>query len=119
MSGHKALEAWKSAHRVVGEVFDTSFKSPTPSGWPIYDQLRRAALSLQLNIAERYGLRSPRAFRRHLDIAYGSAIETGDLPELIIEKRLGPVEMAENLLAHTLRTQRLLLGLIHRYRSPP
>ena len=119
MQEHKSLEAWKCAHRVVGEIFDPGFKAPAPFAWPIYDQLRRAALSVQLNIAEGYALQTPRAIKRHLVIAYGSAIETGDLLELILEKRLGPADMAEKLLVQTLRTQRLLLGLIHRYQSTP
>lgn len=119
MHQHKSLEAWKCAHRVVGEIFDPGFKASSPSSWAIYDQLRRAALSVQLNIAEGYAMRTPRAIRRHLVLAYGSSIETGDLLELILEKQLGPADLAENLLAQTLRTQRLLLGLIHRYQSSP
>jgi four helix bundle protein len=117
MLQHKSLEAWKSAHQVVGEIFDPDFKAPTPSSWAIYDQLRRAALSVQLNVAEGYAMRTPRAIKRFLVIAYGSAIETGDLLELILEKKLGPADMVEKLLAQTFRTQRLLLGLIHRYQS--
>lgn len=118
MKGHKSLEASKSAHFVVGAVYDPAFRAPQPPAYPIYDQLRRAALSMQLNIAEGYGLRSPAAFRRHLNIAYGSAIETADLLELILEKHLGPTDLTRTLLARTHRTQQLLLGLIHRYSGP-
>ena len=89
MHRHKSLEAWKSAHAVVSAVFDSQFVAPHPRAYPIYDQLRRAALSVQLNIAEGYGLRSAAAFRRHLIIAYGSAIETADLLELILEGSSG------------------------------
>jgi four helix bundle protein len=39
-------------------------------------------LSVQLNIAEGYALRSPKRFRNHLDIAYASAVEMRDLLEL-------------------------------------
>jgi four helix bundle protein len=115
MQGHKSLEAWKSAHAVVSGVFDSTFAAPHPRAYPIYDQLRRAALSVQLNIAEGYAMQSGKAFKRYLVIAYGSAIETGDVLELIIEKALGPERLAKNILADALRTQRLLLGLIRRY----
>lgn len=118
MRGHKGLEAWQCAHSVVSGVFDSEFTAPHPRAYPIYDQLRRAALSVQLNIAEGYGLRSAAAFRRHLTIAYGSAIETGDLLELLLEKKLGPVRSTQILLDRTHRTQQLLLGLIHRYTNP-
>ncbi len=119
MHGHKDLEAWKSAHAVVGAIFSPAFQAPSPACYPIYDQLRRAALSVQLNIAEGYELRSARAFRRHLVIAAGSAVETGDLLELILEKQLGPRGVVEELLSHTHRTQRLLRGLIARYTAKP
>jgi len=120
MRGHKTLEAWKSAHIVVVAVFEPGFRASHPAHYPIYDQLRRAALSVQLNIAEGYGLQSARAFRRHLVIAYGSSIETADLLELLLEKNLGPAGVAKHLLATTYRTQQLVLGLIHRYsRSQP
>lgn len=118
MKGHKSLKAWQSAHEVVSLVYDTAFSAPHPRAYPIYDQLRGAALSVQLNIAEGYGLGSAAAFRRHLNIAYGSAMETADLLELILEKKLGPIGMSQNLLARTHRTQQLLLGLIHRYTRP-
>lgn len=118
MQRHKSLEAWKCAHSVVSGVFDAAFTAPHPRAYPIYDQLRRAALSVQLNISEGYGLRSVPAFRRHLNIAYGSAIETGDLLELILEKSLGPARPTQILLARTYRTQQLVLGLIHRYSQP-
>lgn len=64
-------------------------------------------------------MRTPRAIKRHLVIAYGSSVETGDLLELILEKQLGPTDLVEKLLDQTFRTQRLLLGLIHRYQSSP
>lgn len=118
MKGHKTLEAWKSAHAVVAAVFEPEFRASHPAHYPIYDQLRRAALSVQLNIAEGYGLRSAPAFRRHLVIAFGSSVEAGDLLELLLEKNLGPASVVRNLLATTHRTQQLVLGLIHRYTKP-
>src|SRR5690242_3036568 len=49
---------------------------------------QRSSLSVQLNIAEGYSL--PRRFRSHLEIAYGSAVETGDLLELALEEGVIP-----------------------------
>ena len=49
---------------------------------PIFTQIQRAALSVQLNIAEGYALRTSKRFRNHVDIAYGSPVETAELLEL-------------------------------------
>jgi four helix bundle protein len=59
---------------------------------PCVDQLQRAALSVQLNIAEGYALKSSRRFRNHLDIAYGSAVETAELLDLTSELGLFPAD---------------------------
>ena len=49
--------------------------------------------------------------------AYGSAVETGELLELAIRSALLPEELSRAALDSCLRCQRLLLGLIKRYRE--
>jgi four helix bundle protein len=50
-----------------------------------FAQLQRASLSVQLNIAEGYAFGDSPSFTRHLAIAYGSAVETGELLEVALE----------------------------------
>ena len=83
---------------------------------PCVDQLQRAALSVQLNIAEGYALRSSKRFRNHLDIAYASAVETAELLELNSDLELLPPDNAEPTIQRCKRCQGLLLGLIKRLR---
>ena len=83
---------------------------------PCVDQLQRAALSVQLNIAEGYALKPSRRFRNHLDIAYGSAVEVSDLLELTNELGLFPGDRVRETIQRCSRTQGLLLGLIKRLR---
>jgi four helix bundle protein len=83
---------------------------------PCIDQLQRAALSVQLNIAEGYALKSPKRFRNHLDIAYGSAVETAELLELTSELGLLPNDCLGITIQRCHRSQGLLLGLIKRLR---
>src|SRR5207244_6746275 len=52
---------------------------------PIFDQLRRATISIGANIVEGYALSTPLQFRRHLRIALGSAAEAEYLTSLIAE----------------------------------
>jgi len=51
-------------------------------------------------------------FRRHLRIAYGSAVETTDLLELIEELELLPPASVQPTLEASRRTQGLVLGLL-------
>ena len=56
-----------------------------PSTWALFDQLRRAAISVEANLVEGYALGTPALFRRHLRIALGSAAEVETLLDLAIE----------------------------------
>jgi four helix bundle protein len=71
---------------------------------------------VQLNIAEGYALKSPRRFRNHLDIAYGSAVETAELLELTGVLGLLPADRIATAIQRCHRSQALLLGLIKRLR---
>jgi four helix bundle protein len=84
----------------------------------VYDQLTRAAISAQLNISEGYGTGTRGLFLHHLRIARGSAIETGDLLELLLELGAVPSSEGSAALRSCLRCQRLLLGLVKKYQAP-
>ena len=71
---------------------------------------------MQLNIAEGSSFGASATYRRHLGIAYGSAIETGELIELAADEQIILSPAADELLAHSRNTQRLLLGLLKRHR---
>src|SRR6476661_7111331 len=77
-----------------------------------YSQLQRASLSVQLNIAEGYAFGQSPTYLHHLRIAYGSAVETGELLETALKAKVIPVEPATHLLARNRRSQRLLLGML-------
>ncbi len=79
---------------------------------PVFSQLQRAALSVQLNIAEGYALKTSKRFRNHLDIAYGSAVETAELLELCGDLDLLTTEMITVTLQRCRHCQQLLRGLI-------
>jgi four helix bundle protein len=83
-----------------------------PYASALFSQLQRASLSVQLNIAEGYTYGDSPSFTRHLTIAYGSAVETGELLELALDSQIIPTEVGGELLQRNHRSQRLLLGLI-------
>lgn len=84
-----------------------------PSAGPALTQLQRSALSVQLNIAEGHALGSMPAFRRHLRIAYGSAVEASELLGLLRELKLAPPDSLEELIVENRRCQQLVLALLH------
>jgi len=116
MRDHKSLLAWQEAHAVVLILLPAIRQVKYSYANPIFDQLQRAALSVQLNIAEGYALKTSKRFRNHLDIAYGSAVETAELLGLSGELHLLSMELTASTLERCRLCQRLLRGLINHLR---
>jgi four helix bundle protein len=117
MITHKSLRAWQEAAFVTSVVLDISRTCWKPYAQAIFSQLQRASLSTQVNIAEGYSFTNSPTFLRHLSIAYGSAIETGELLELLVSKQMIPEQIAHDTLIHCHNSQKLILGLLKRCRA--
>jgi len=106
MDSYKTLEAWKRAHAAVLLVFQATDRARHPRAFGLFDQLKRATLSVEANIVEGYALGTIPLCRRHLRIAFGSAAEAEC--EARVARELGylpdpAVEEMENLLGGAMR----------------
>jgi four helix bundle protein len=88
-----------------------------PYAAALFSQLQRASLSIQLNIAEGYTFGDSPTFTRHLSIAYGSAVETGELLQLALDACILDEEALQPLLKRVRQTERLLLGMLKKRRK--
>lgn len=119
MRDHKSLLAWVEARTITRVIFRLTRSHWSPHAAELFRQLQRAALSIQLNIAEGHALGDRGRFGNHLAVAYGSATETAELVELAIEDGSLPKDAGEAVLMNTHKCERLLLGLLKRYRDLP
>jgi four helix bundle protein len=113
---HRSLHAWMEAKELSRIAYRASRDHWKPAAGPVFSQLTRAALSIRLNIAEGFALADLGRFGNHLAIAYGSAVETEDILELTLEEGILPKELAQETIAKCQRCERLLVGLLKRYR---
>src|SRR5262245_16335501 len=114
MRDHTSIIAWQEARAVVRGVFDLSETHWRPALGAAWGQLQRCSLSVHLNIAEGYALGTTASFNKHRRIAYGSAVETGEVLDHLAE-RLKPLPgVLPDIQLRCRRSQRLLLGLLHR-----
>jgi four helix bundle protein len=111
MRDHKSLIAWQEARAVALGVLRLGDAHWRPSLSAVFGQLYRASLSAQINIAEGYSFGPSPTYRRHLGIAYGSAVETTDLLENLRDSELIGAEVVTGLILRSRRTQALLRGL--------
>ena len=85
--------------QLVTDVYRLATRLPAIERYGITAQLRRAALSIPLNIAEGFGRRTRRELSRFLSIAEGSLREMQTLLELTVLLEYFPaseVEVATN-----------------------
>ena len=116
MYAYRSLEAWKHAHVVSRLALRATDRADTARSRDLFQQIRRAAVSVEANIVEGYALGTAGLYARHLRIALGSAAEAGCLIRLAGELGYLPeddVKQAEEELGITMR---LLIGL---QRHPP
>jgi four helix bundle protein len=117
MRDHTSLHAWQEAHAVTLLVIQLLRTAWKPYGSALFYQLQRAALSVQLNIAEGYTFGDSPTFTRHLGVAYGSAVETGELLRLLADAAILRPEALTEVRQRNARSQRLILGLLKRRRA--
>src|SRR3954449_2552332 len=98
MRDHRSLHAWQEARAVVLGTIELSRSSWKPYASALFSQLQRASLSVQLNIAEGYSFGDSPTYTRHLRIAYGSAVETGDLLKIALETDVVRPDVGRQLL---------------------
>ena len=76
MSGYKELKVYKRSYKAAKAIYEMTVEFPNEERYGITNQLRRAALSIPLNIAEGYAKReSQEELKRFLMMALGSSNE--------------------------------------------
>ncbi|MDO8503757.1 MAG: four helix bundle protein [bacterium] len=86
-TSYKRLIAWEKADVFAKEVYKITAKFPKTEIYGLTSQLRRAVLSVPLNIIEGYARNNKKEFRNFLRIAYASLVEVEYLLEFALVQR--------------------------------
>ena len=116
MHAYKTLEAWKRAHAAVLLVFRAADRASHPRAFGLFDQLKRATLSVEANIVEGYALGTIPLCRRHLRIAFGSAAEAECEARVARELAYLPASVVDEIEQALSGAMRAVYGLMI---SPP
>lgn len=109
---HQKLDVYQASRRFVLECYKLSNKLPTEEKFGMISQIRRAALSVHLNIAEGASRKSEAERKRYYEISRGSIIEID--AALGIASDLGYLKGidTEQIGAAMINSFKLLTGLI-------
>ena len=84
--GYRKLEVYEKSYRSAVEIYRMTADFPKEERYGITDQMRRASVSIALNVAEGYARReSQEELKRFLRMAVGSAAEMQVLIEFAKE----------------------------------
>lgn len=81
---HKNLDVWKKSLEFVSSIYKLTQNFPREEQFGLTSQLRRASISVVLNIAEGFARSSEIETRRSLEIARSSLVEVDTQIEISI-----------------------------------
>ena len=119
MQNYKELKVWEKAHQFTLKIYQTTKDFPKEEIYGLTSQMRRAAASIPVNIAEGCGRNSNLELANFLQISLGSSNEIEY--DLFLARELLYLKEAQfyelNCLIGEIRA--MLLSLIQRVRNKP
>lgn len=112
MKPHKRLNAWIKSFEFVKEVYRITNTFPSEEKFGLISQMRRAAVSMPVNIAEGAARKSKKEFIQFLHISLGSMTELDTLILLSAELGFTTKDESDLLLKDLDTIGKLIYGLI-------
>jgi four helix bundle protein len=106
---HYNLQAWKAAMALVKDVYNLTREFPNEEVYGLVSQMRRAAVSIPSNLAERAARNGAREFIQFLGVAKGSLSELET--QLLISAELGHLPREHEIFEKLEEVSRLIAGL--------
>lgn len=109
---HKRLSVYESAKQLVILCYKETEAYPGHEKFGLTQQIRRAAISVQLNIAEGCSRKSAAERKRYFEIARGSVIEIDAAFEIAVSLSFTTKEKLSVLSVPMIETFKLLSGML-------
>ncbi|GEO09805.1 four helix bundle protein [Segetibacter aerophilus] len=110
---HTKLNAYQETRKFTLECYKVTRLLPADERFAMVQQLRRAALSAHLNLAEGASRKSIAERKRYFEISRGSVIEVDTAVGIAFELKYLKMEDLESIGELIVNTFKLLTGLIN------
>ncbi|HDH13175.1 MAG TPA: four helix bundle protein [Nitrospirae bacterium] len=111
------IQAWQKARKLVAAVYEISNESLFARDFGLKDQIRRAAVSVMLNIAEGFARKTNREFSQFLVISHGSAAEVQSALYVALDQRYISQEQFKTLYKMADETSKTIMGFTNYLKS--
>jgi four helix bundle protein len=109
---HTKKPVFETSKKFTLEWYRLTKEFPSDEKFAMIQQIRRAALSVHLNIAEGFSRKSEAERKRYYEISRGSLIEVDTAMDIASELNYLPIEKFQPLGVHLISTFKQLTGLI-------
>ena len=110
VNSFKDLTVWQKSIDFVASVYLLVKQLPKEETYALSDQIRRAVVSIPINIAEGFGRNSIKEYIQFLYIALGSASEVET--QIIIGQKIGYFQNIDKYIEDITEIKKMLNGLI-------
>ena len=117
MQDFKKLEVWQLAHSLTLTIYRLTRAFPPGERFGLRDQMRRAAVSIEANLAEGTGRGGDADFARFVQMAFGSACELECHLLIARDLKLLNSESAGETIDGLERIKRMLSGLLRKLKA--
>ncbi|ESU24258.1 hypothetical protein FEDK69T_06990 [Flavobacterium enshiense DK69] len=114
MKDYKKFLVWQKSHQLTLDVYKITSTFPKEELFGLTSQIKRAASSIPMNIAEGCGRNTEKDFCRFLYISFGSANELEYQIILSIDLKFIEAEKGQQLLLQIEEIKKMLNGLINK-----
>ena len=104
------IQAWQKARELVKEIYAVSNAGAFTRDFGLRDQIRRASVSIMLNIAEGFARKTTKEFAQFLVITHGSAAEVQAALYVALDQKYVTPERFESLYSMSDETSRMIMG---------
>lgn len=111
------IVAWQRARELVGEVYRATTNGKFNKDFGLRDQIRRASVSIMLNIAEGFARRTNKEFSQFLFVAHGSVAEVQSALYVAMDQKYITRETFDKLYSDCTEISRMISGLIKYLRT--
>ena len=106
------IEAWKKTRILVGGIYQVTSDGRFTRDFGLRDQIRRASISIMLNIAEGFARRTDKEFAQFLFVAHGSLAEVQSALYIALDQKYLEKEAFNTLYDQCNEISRMISGLI-------